>query len=736
MSAIQGKRSILVVEDDGVLARLYRTVLVQRGWEVAVAATEPDGVAAFLAARPPVVLTDYRLPRGNGISMVEQIKKIEPRAEAVLISGYLTPDLVEQATRGGMFECLRKPVELAKILQTVDTAFLRAVEGLGGDGNEDLLRHIRSAVDSTAQYAVAIDSNYSIVASNTFFRQRFGDAVDGMKCYEVISRGSRVCPGCRAVAALESGRKCRLSHPPRMMDGVPTEFEEYVEPFQGQQNAQRFVITLSEVEHINHPSHNRRLATPACQEHARHDDKQQSFLIMTTLDGKMLYANEVFQRVFLGESEPDGQSFFDFCDRFFLSTIKKSGTTFRKWIDDYRTLRVWCENRLGNRVLIDWEFNIVQLSQSDEPVVVCTGYDRGRLQAVQRWAQFYDTCYREIFRYQFGMVLVCDSERRIIAANERLLRALEARPREIIGRYLKEFVASEEDGLELDERSRELRCRPATEDFRIRIQRPNGSIFSALASLVSITNAYNVTEGYALVLQDIEEQEKLEQMLGHIEELYNLGGLSAGIAHQMNNCLCAIINWAELLKIEPESAPPPEAIIDAATRMQQLSGEILQLARKSHNVTDAPFNVNHTLETLALLTARRMKQDAIDFQMRLSADLPNLRVSEAKLEHVLLNLVTNAVESFHGIELPSQKRQIVVSTSSDAGHVYVDVADTGPGIPDDILEKVFERFFTTKSSGTGLGLSLSLSILDSIGGQLTLVKTGPDGTVFRVSVPH
>jgi len=734
LQEISVKRSILVVEDDDVLARLYRIVLTQRGWEVFVASTEPDGLEAFDEARPPVVLTDYRLPRGNGISLVERIKQISPQTEAILISGYLTPDLVDLATRSGMFECLRKPVELAKILQTVDGAFSRAVEGGTPDGGEDVLRHVRSAVDSTAQYALAIDSDYTIVASNACFRERFGALCDGMKCYEVVSKGTRVCPGCRAVAALDSQKKCRLSHPPRLFGGAPVEFEEFIEPFQGHQKPQHIILTLSEVEHHQPSAHSSRLA-PAARPDVRPDEKQESLLVMATLDGRIVFANEVFTRTFLGGADAGSRSFFDFCDRYFLSSIRKSGSSFRKWITDHRRSQIWFENRLGSRSLIDWEFNVIDLPQGGEPVVACVGYDRDRLQAVQRWAQFYDTCYREIFRYQFGMVLVCDADRRIIAANERLLHALETRSRDVIGRSLSEFIV-DEDRAELDERSQELRCRQATEDFRIRIRRPKGGVLSALASLVSITNAYNVTEGYALVLQDVEEQEKLEQMLGHIEELYNLGGLTAGIAHQMNNCLCAIINWAELLKVEPESAPPPDMIIDAAKRMQQLSTEILQVARKPHNLVDAAFDVNQTIEALAQLTARRMKQDHIQFETNLAADMPKLQVSEAKLEHVLLNLVTNAVECFRCDAVPNSNRVITVSTSSNAERVFVDVSDTGPGIPDEIRDKVFERFFTTKSSGTGLGLSLSTNILESIGGQLQLVKTGPEGTVFRVSVPH
>lgn len=727
-------RSILVVEDDDVLARLYRRVLVQRGWTVAVASTEPDGIAAFEESRPRVVLTDYRLPKGDGISLVEKIKRIEPRAEAVLISGYLTPELVNRATSIGMFECLRKPVELARILQTVESAFARAVEDIVNSEpqrGDDLLRHLQSRVDSTAQYAVAIDTDYKIVAGNAPFFERFGKQTCGMRCYEIFSALKRVCAGCRAVAAVESGKKCRLAHAPRLIDGAPVEFEEHIEPYQSAGERRHLILTVSEVEHVKP----RAVVQQGAAERTDHDEGHESYVIVTGLDGKILFANDLFQREFLGDIDAKSKTFFDFCDSYFLGTLEKQACSFQQWIEQNRSLRSWTESRLGKRALIHWDFNVLDLPGHDTPVVVCVGCDRERLHAVQRWAQFYDTCYREIFRYQFGMVLVCNSDREIIAANERLLRVLDARPRDIIGRPLTDFLAFEEDTHQLEAHSRELRLREATDNFRIRMRAPNGTVFSALASLVSITNAYNVTEGYALVLQDVEEQEKFEQMLTHIEEMYNLGGLSAGIAHQMNNCLHTIINWAELMKLEPESAPSPDLIIETATRMQQLSAEILQLARKSQSAAGEPFSINHTIETLTLLTSRRMKQDSIAFETRLAEDVPALRVSEAKLEHVILNLVTNAVEALRETAPDAGTRTITVTTSCDADAVYVNVADTGPGILESIRDKVFNRFFTTKRSGTGLGLSLSLGIMDSIGGRIELVRTGRDGTEFRLTIP-
>jgi signal transduction histidine kinase/CheY-like chemotaxis protein len=232
-------------------------------------------------------------------------------------------------------------------------------------------------------------------------------------------------------------------------------------------------------------------------------------------------------------------------------------------------------------------------------------------------------------------------------------------------------------------------------------------------------------------------RERTEQLL-QSEKLATMGALLAGVAHELNNPLAVVLGQTHMLKevsADASVVERAEKINTAAGRCVRIVRNFLALARKRPpERTDVALNdvVTEAIELLAY----EFRSDGIAVTTALAADLPRFSADAHQLHQVLVNLLTNAHHAMR--KMPGVKR-VSITTRLDAtrGRIQLEVADTGPGIPSEIQQKVFEPFFTTKPAGqgTGLGLSLCRRIAEEHGGTLTLTSTPGRGTAFLIELP-
>jgi signal transduction histidine kinase len=128
-----------------------------------------------------------------------------------------------------------------------------------------------------------------------------------------------------------------------------------------------------------------------------------------------------------------------------------------------------------------------------------------------------------------------------------------------------------------------------------------------------------------------------------------------------------------------------------------------------------------------------VSKNGIQLQTQLAEDLPVIQGDRVQLQQVMLNLMMNAIEAMS--PMSDERRELLVSTQTEAGCVLVAVRDTGPGLPEVAIERAFEAFYTTKSSGLGMGLSICRSIVEAHGGRLWATANVPKGAAFRFTVP-
>jgi signal transduction histidine kinase/HAMP domain-containing protein len=242
-------------------------------------------------------------------------------------------------------------------------------------------------------------------------------------------------------------------------------------------------------------------------------------------------------------------------------------------------------------------------------------------------------------------------------------------------------------------------------------------------------------------LQDVVEDQKLrltlaQQQMIQAAKLSALGELVAGVAHELNNPLTVLVGATDILE-------------------QQTSDDIKEYVRMIRESTDAarhivrglltfgrqmPLERRHvTLDDLiekALgLTAADLRLESVKVERDMATDLPPVWADALQLQQVLVNLVTNAKQAM--AEQPTAERRLRIATRAlGPDRVQISVEDTGPGIPAEVLPKIFDPFVTTKgSAGTGLGLSISYGIVREHGGQLTANSRPGRGATFTIDLP-
>jgi PAS domain S-box-containing protein len=235
-----------------------------------------------------------------------------------------------------------------------------------------------------------------------------------------------------------------------------------------------------------------------------------------------------------------------------------------------------------------------------------------------------------------------------------------------------------------------------------------------------------------------EQIERHQEALAHREKLAAMGSMLANVAHELNNPLSVVMMQADVLREEAGTsslATHAAELTQAAERCVDIVHNFLSLARQ-YPPKRTRVALNDLIEATMKLLAYPLSVDTITVEHSLANDLPVLWGDPHQLQQVVMNLVTNAHQALRDISGP---RQLTLTTRTDQARqrVVLEVADTGPGMPQHIQERIFEPFFTTKPPGvgTGLGLPFCLGIIEGHGGTITIDSVPAHGTVVCVELP-
>ncbi|MFI5206396.1 MAG: ATP-binding protein [Gemmatimonadales bacterium] len=240
-----------------------------------------------------------------------------------------------------------------------------------------------------------------------------------------------------------------------------------------------------------------------------------------------------------------------------------------------------------------------------------------------------------------------------------------------------------------------------------------------------------------LLIEDVTETRRLQEQLVQSEKLSAIGQLIAGVAHELNNPLASVLGFADFLgesgQMPAELAEPVRVIQQEAQRAAGIVRNLLTFARRQEQ-DHRHVDVGSILQRTVQLLGNQLVGLKVEPRLEIEADLPAVACSPNQLQQVFLNLINNAAQA---IASTGSGGIVTISARAWLDGVAVEVKDDGPGIPDDLQQRVFEPFFTTKPAGqgTGLGLSICQGIIKEHGGRITLKSKRGEGATFTVELP-
>ncbi len=227
----------------------------------------------------------------------------------------------------------------------------------------------------------------------------------------------------------------------------------------------------------------------------------------------------------------------------------------------------------------------------------------------------------------------------------------------------------------------------------------------------------------------------------HVSRLAAVGEMAAGVAHELNQPLAAVANYAQacerLLGMPGTDLEEVRDALRQITAQAVRAGDIISRLRgltRSRESLGEITDVNALILELADLIESDARLHESICRLELSDGLPPLILDRAQIQQVVFTLVRNALEALD--DRPSGAREVVICTAREPdGDVLIEVRDNGPGIAPDIAERLFDPFCTTKPAGTGLGLASSRTIARAHGGSLDHQPNCPDGARFMLHLP-
>ena len=329
-----------------------------------------------------------------------------------------------------------------------------------------------------------------------------------------------------------------------------------------------------------------------------------------------------------------------------------------------------------------------------------------------------------IFQFSAAALLICDASGRVLRANERASHLLRREPSRLVGEFLHALV----------EMRPEWRGVLPSDLAGVQVRFATGTEWhTCLVSTSALEVEPGRFDGRVVALDDITEQLKLEQRLAEQERLASLGRLAAGLAHEVNTPVTGIASYAQLLReLTPPNDPRSPLALkleEQAFRVSRIVTNLLELAR--------PSGFERQIVNLSVLARDEISQmraeaerTGVALELEPTGDL-TAQVNRVQFELVVHNLLRNAIQA------TGPGGTVEVRLGADDGRIWFEVRDTGPGVPEQLRDRIFEPFVTSREGrgGTGLGLAITKDIVAAHGGTIRALAREGGGTVMRVEVP-
>ncbi len=272
--------------------------------------------------------------------------------------------------------------------------------------------------------------------------------------------------------------------------------------------------------------------------------------------------------------------------------------------------------------------------------------------------------------------------------------------------------------------------------------------YTLLTHKFPIFDGKGIVKGVGSIATDITERKQIEKRLSelqrelaHLSRVSTVGEMAAGLAHELNQPLTAINNYAKgtLHRLRSGKGNPEELlsvmerVADQAMRAGHIIRKIRRYVDKVEPVTSR-VDVNEAIREAVTLLAGETHIADVTMNLILPVSVPEAMADSIYVQQVVLNLARNAIEAM--VDHGSEVRQLTICTATTRENtIEVTVTDTGPGVPLEATERMFKPFFTTKAGGLGMGLAISRSLVEILDGRLWITSDAETGTTFHFTLP-
>jgi two-component system NtrC family sensor kinase len=594
---------------------------------------------------------------------------------------------------------------------------------------------LASVLNTIEDGIYVISRDFTVKFMNEKMIELFGDGI-GRKCFEIVNKSNALCPWCRSDRVFAGESVHREVYVPK----VDRTFEITSSPFK---DVDGEIFKLGIYHDITRRKQREARLKSSVEDYRRIFEHVAVGVYISTKEGKFVDANQALLDM-LGYSSKEE----------FLQ------------IDIVRDLYLFPEDRRMFQEMIERDGRVVdyevQFKRSDGtpiPVLMTShvrydhqgnviGYEGINVDQTQRYQM--ERRLREAHDFMNKIVqsapisiMAADLQGNIIIWNRAAEQTLGYKSDEVIGKMHITRVYPEGKAYEIMKvlRSQEGGGVGVFQPQPVLYVRRDGKIIEGHLSAAMIYDDDGneaATVGSFVDLTERIEMEralsKTQEQLLHSEKLAAMGRLTSQIAHELNNPLYGIMNTLELLKSEVPPENKRRKLLDMSlseiVRLADMLKKMLSFSKPEQEVK-RPVNVVTIVDEILMLHEKQLQEHSIKIKTDYAEKPENVYASTNQLRQVFLNMVSNARDAM------PEGGTLTVKVYSRGGFVTVEFADTGVGIAKDNLDKIFDSFFTTKSSvkGVGLGLSVCYGFIKDHGGDIKVESRQGEGTTFRISLP-
>lgn len=580
-----------------------------------------------------------------------------------------------------------------------------------------------------------IGENFVVEYMSASMIERFGYGV-GKKCHNVLHHSDEICPWCRA-KDIFGGQSCRWEHHIPRIDRI---FDLVEFPLKNSDG------TFSKITFFKDVTEQLRTAERI---RGSEEDYRRLFehvgvgVFISTKDGRFLDANQALLDM-LGYRSKEEFLKIDITTDLYLHP------------QDRRRFQRMIEK--DGRV-IDYEVEFKRKDGTPIPILLTghvrhdphgnlLGYEGINVDLSQRKQM--ETELREAHDFLDNLVksspnaiIATDMNGNILLWNKAAEEILGYAAEEVIGKMNIQEIYPEGMARQVIKmmRAPEYGGPGKLRSYPIVPVRRDGAIVEGNLSAVIIQDAQGNEMAQVGIFVDLKERLEMEAKLRNTQEqllqsekLAAMGMLTSQIAHELNNPLYGIMNTLELLKTEVPPQSKRRKILEMAlsetVRLADLLRKMLSFSKPDEEQKQ-PVDINVVLDEILLLVRKQLNENSIKISTAFEEDLARVYASKNQLRQVFLNLISNARDAM------SEGGTLTIKTKSNRDHIYVEVIDTGVGIREEHLDKIFDAFFTTKEGvkGVGLGLSVCYGFIKEHGGDIRVSSKRREGTAFTIILP-